>query len=242
MMYGIPGVPLLSPDGSGPMPPVPMEQPKNLFRFGEQSIWSTQMHQSAVAIANGTFRLFTTPLGQVGQGFTRALSIAETNLKEGGRIPSGVAYDVFGIGAQVASSVGGNGDDSSSSLDIENPIVNGAEIAALVNFQNNCVLSWDFTQTQVDIAPLHMIGAGGGTFGVVGQTAVAADALVNAGNVNNGNGAVWLYRKHPVALPGNSTFSVLLRYGLRTAPIASNAAFVIRVVLLGYYKNIIEIG
>ena len=58
--------------GQGRVPPVPFEQPKNLFRFGEQVIYSTQLHQAG-AIANSQFRLFTTPQGQVGQGFTNAL-------------------------------------------------------------------------------------------------------------------------------------------------------------------------
>jgi hypothetical protein len=74
---------------TGPIPSVPFNQPKNLFRYGEQSLWSTQLHADAAALANGTFRMFTTPLGQVGQGFTQSMSIGETNLKEGGRIPSG---------------------------------------------------------------------------------------------------------------------------------------------------------
>ena len=62
--------------------------------------------------------------------------------------------------------------------------------------------------------------------------------------MNNGNGQIWMYRKHPVALPGNTTFSVELVFGNR-APAAWNAVgqdMVARVVLLGYYKNIIEIG
>jgi len=72
-----------------PIPPVPLEMPKSLFRFGETSIWSTYNFNGATAVANSQFRLFTTPIGQTGQGFTNSLSIAETNLKEGGRVPSG---------------------------------------------------------------------------------------------------------------------------------------------------------
>ena len=108
--------------GSTGLPPsVPFEQPKNLFRYGEQTLWSTQLHAGAagaVALANGTYRLFTTPLGQVGQGFTNSLTIGETNLKEGGRIPSGIAYDVFGVACQIgrATSTGDSplGDANSS--------------------------------------------------------------------------------------------------------------------------------
>lgn len=225
--------------GSTGMPPsVPFEQPKNLFRYGEQTLWSTQLHAGAagaVSLANGTFRLFTTPLGQVGQGFTNSLTIAETSLKEGGRVPAGIAYDVFGIACQVgrATSTGDSAlGDANSTAD---------SVRILSEIQTNGILTWDFTQTQVDIAPIQLVGAGGGAFGSVSVTSNVAGTTV--GNMNNGAGSVFLYRKHPVALPGNSTFSILLRYGSRMGSLAAgqDSTFV-RVVLLGYYKNVIEIG
>ena len=86
MPYGTPGLPLISPD-AGPLPPVPLQQPQNLFRFGEQTIWSTVMFNGATNPSQSTNRLFTVPIGSTGQGFTNALTIAETNLKEGGRVP-----------------------------------------------------------------------------------------------------------------------------------------------------------
>lgn len=235
-MYG-----LIEQGSTGLPPSVPFEQPKNLFRYGEQTLWSTQLHAANgagnVSLANGTFRLFTTPLGQVGQGFTNSLTIGETNLKEGGRIPSGIAYDVFGVACQIGRSTS-TGDaalgDSISTVD---------SIRILSEIQANGVLSWDFTQTQVDIAPIQLVGAGGGAFGSISIDDAGAAATSSVGNLNNGAGSVWLYRKHPVALPGNSTFSILLRYGSRMGVLTatSDSAFV-KVVLLGYYKNVIEIG
>ena len=124
------GHPLTSPD-AGPIPGVPMEQPKNLFRFGEQTIWSTQYHAASAPIASGTFRLFTTPLGQVGQGFTQALSIGETNLKEGGRVPSGVAYDVFGVACQVEESATTSEQNGVATLNL--PINSPEAVSNLVN-------------------------------------------------------------------------------------------------------------
>jgi len=59
--------------------------------------------------------------------------------------------------------------------------------------------------------------------------------------MNNGNGNIWMYQKHPVALPGQTTFAIQLRAGSRAAAVANNSVAV-RVVLLGYYKNVIEIG
>jgi hypothetical protein len=234
-MFGAFGAPLVSPD-AGPIPGVPMEQPKNLFRFGEQTIWSTQFHTGGANLASGTFRLFTTPLGQVGQGFANALSIGETNLKEGGRVPSGVAYDVFGVSAQVESSTAAT--DAAGTL--SNPIVAPAVVGDLINVIQNGVLSWDFTQTQVDICPVTLAGAGGGAFGAVATADTGTP--ITTGHMNNGNGGIWMYRKHPVALPGNSTFAIVLRYGSRAALVSPANALAIRVVLLGYYKNVIEIG
>lgn len=181
--------------------------------------------------------MFTTPLGQVGQGFVAALSIAETNLKEGGRVPSGVAYDVFGVSCYMIQS-DGTADAGGDDLDV--PINALAPITNLVNLLNNGVLSWDFTQTQVDIATVTLVGAGGGAFGGI-AAADAAGATASFGNLNNGNGAIWLYRKHPVALPGNSTFAIILRYGSRADVIGANSV-VVKITLLGYYKNVIEIG
>jgi len=229
--YGAPGVPLVPASGPN-IPAVPMQQPKNLFRYGEQSLWSAQMHVGGTALANGSFRTFATSIGRTGQGFVNALTIAETNLKESGRIPNGVAFDCFGVAAQFYKS-----DGVADAGDITTAVNNTADVDELINTQYNCALSWDFTQTQVDIAPFDLCGAGGGAFGAVATT----QNNVSTGDMSNGPGSIWMYRKHPVALPGATTFSILLRYGSRAAATGTNSS-VIRVVLFGYYKNVIEIG
>jgi hypothetical protein len=232
-MYGTPGIPLVG-GGQAGVPPVSFDLPKNVYRFGEQTLWSTQF-LAAGAVANGSFRLFTTPLGQVGQGFAGALSISETNLKEGGRIPSGIAFDCFGIAVQPLQN--GAGTDTA---DAGKAVNTDLSITNLLNLQQNAVVVWDFTQTAVEVCPVMLAGAGGGAFGTLAAANVTADATF--GNVNNGSGSVWLYRKHPVALPGNSTFSIVLRFGSRAANISANLGVAVRVVLLGYYKNVIEIA
>lgn len=212
------------------IPSVPFQTPTNLFRFGEQSIWSTALLPTV--IANTQTRIFSTANGQVGQGFALALSIAETNLKEGGKTPAGVAYDVFGVASEIVSSI--NGTDAPAQL------AQIANTAALVqdalNIQHNSVLSWDFTQTVIDICPVTLAGAGGGLYGALSTT----QNNTAVGHMSNGNGNIWMYRKHPVALPGNSAFGVLIRVGSR-APALSQIAS-LRVTLLGFYKNVIEIG
>ena len=232
-MYGTPGIPMVAPPNVG-IPPVPFKQPTNLFRYGEQAIWSTQGFSAGDVLASSSFRLFSTPIGQTGQGFA-PLSIAETSLKEGGRIPAGVAFDTFGISCHIYH---GDVPVAPATPDYNVPTDTAALIGNLVNVQNSGVLAWDFLQTTVDISPIHMIGAGGGAFGAVSQNAAGA----NSGNMNNGAGTVWMYRKHAVALPGQSTFSLLLRFGNYAAPVAAGASLAVKVSLLGYYKNVIEIG
>lgn len=233
--------PLVSP-GAGPIPGVPQHQPSNLFRFGEITLYSTVGLGSTTAIfplANTSNRLFATPLGQTGQGFPAAMTITETNLKEAGRIPSGQAYDVFGVAGQVMGF-----DIANDQLDVPFNADGAAGaatlglVADLQNVINNGVLVWDFTQTQVYICPLMLAGAGGGAFGAVSQNAAGA----NSGSMGNGNGGIWMYRRHPVALPGNSTFAVLVQFGSRASALAQNIGVAVRVVLLGYYKNVIELG
>ena len=51
-----------NPVGAG-APPVPFEQPKSLYRFGELALWSTFYFPGATALANSVNRLFTTPRG-----------------------------------------------------------------------------------------------------------------------------------------------------------------------------------
>jgi hypothetical protein len=141
------------------IPSVPFQTPTNLFRFGEQSIWSTAL--LPLTIANTQTRIFSTANGQVGQGFALALSIAETNLKEGGKTPAGVAYDVFGVSSEIVSSI--NGTDAPAQL--AQPANTAALVQDALNIQHNGVLSWDFTQTVIDICPVTLAGAGGGQIG-----------------------------------------------------------------------------
>jgi hypothetical protein len=232
--------PLVSP-GAGPIPGVPQHQPSNLFRFGEITLYSTVALGTAAgaALANTSNRLFATPLGQTGQGFPTALTVTETNLKEAGRIPSGQAYDVFGVAGQV---MGWNQNLDQLDVPFNADGAAGAAtlglVADLQNVINNGVLLWDFTQTQVFICPLMLAGAGGGAFGAVSQNAAGA----NSGSMGNGNGGIWMYRRHPVALPGNSTFAVLVQFGSRASALGAAIGVGIRIVLLGYYKSVIELG
>ena len=216
-------------------------QPKDVFRYGEQSLWSTYFFAANTEIAGNQYPVFQTPLSRTGQGALRAFTIAETNLKLGGRVPNGVAYDVYGISAEFYN--GDEGTDAAGT-DIDRPInaQNGAgSVQNLYNMLNSGVLTWRFTQTLVDVAPLHMIGSGGGTFGAFSMSDATAVATATAGGVESAPGTIWTYKKHPIALPGDTTFVMLIRFGSRAEAIDTSLVLV-RIALFGFYKNLIEIG
>lgn len=142
---------------------------------------------------------------------------------------------MFGIASEIVSA---NQAADTAGITLATASNSVGLISDALNIQHNGVLSWDFTQTTVDICPVILAGAGGGLFGALASTL----NNVNVGHMNNGNGHIWMYRKHPVALPGNSTFSIVVRFGSRAAAVSQNNGLTLRVTLLGYYKNVIEIG
>lgn len=238
---GVPGI--AQTGGAMPSSPASLDQSsQGAFRYGEQSLWSTQMHQNGAVLANGTFNLFGTAQQSVGQGFTRALSLAETNIVSAGRVPNGVAYDVYGISCYMAEADGG-GDAAGRVINtpFNDITANPDAIAQLLNIVNNGVLAWSFQQAIIDIAPIVMIGAGGGIFGPYASDNAAAGAIAARGSVNNGAGAIYSYMRELVYLPGDTVFHIRLRYGNRAAVVGASS-IVIRVHLLGMYRATLEVA
>jgi hypothetical protein len=227
--------------GGGRVPNVPGQQPLNLFRYGEQTVWSTYAFPSGAVLANGDFSLFSVQLGSTGQGFNRGLQISETNIRVGGQLPQGQALEIFSVATQVfAGTTTAGGEFGLANI----PIVDFSMVQDLASIVNNGILSWNFTQTTIDICPVMLSGAGGGLYGSVSVNA----AGTSTGAMNNGATNVFRYHRQPVQLPGQTVFSVRLRFGPAAAPIAgtyadqSNGSMAVRVVLAGFYKNVIELG
>ena len=226
--YGVPTLPI-APNNS---PEFPVEQPKVLFRYGEQSIWSSYFYPAGTVLAGRSDKLFATAISRNGQGWTGAITIAETNIINGGRVPNGVSYDVYGVAAQLYKT-----DAGTDTGDVNTAINTATLVQDLINVQYNATLAWAFTQTKVDIAPFDLCGAGGGAYGAVSTTINET----SVGHMNNGAATLWMYRRHPVALPGATTFAITLRFGNRAEDIGT-AGVGVKVVLLGFFKNLIEVG
>lgn len=95
--------------------------------------WSTTRFRAGQPVDGVERTLFTIPRGQTGQGFDRPASLVETNLKESGRIPGGLAVAVYGVVWDVIG----------TPADRENLLVHGA-------------LTWVFLNTHIDIAPMTL--------------------------------------------------------------------------------------
>lgn len=231
MSYGASGSVVLGPDVGG-IPQSPMQLPTTLFRFGEQTVWSSQFCDGG-AVPPAVSTLFSTPQNQVGQGFLRPLDLPLTNQRESGRVPTGQSLEVYGIALQLLHA-SANTDAPGTTL--ATPADTDGLIGDVLNILNNVALSWNFIVTTIDIAPAMLVGQGGGAFGAVSTTQNATDR----GHMNNGAGNIFVYRKHPILLPGSSTFNIRAVAGLRAAVLSSG--LVMRSVLCGYYKTAIELG
>ena len=227
--YGFPGG-FVNSVGSGGS--APMELPKAIVRIGEQALWSAYQWPVATTLATKTGKLFSTALDGNGQGFgTTPLSLAETNIREPGRIPSGYSFAVAGIACQWYRATTA---DSTSAVpfygnDVRQVLANG-------------VLRWAFLQASIEIAPCYLIGAGGGAFGVSADT---GDNEGNRSQIAVGNGQVWIYQNSPVLLPSSTTFGVeqvwgaLAGYFQTAGSGGATNPVVERVCLLGQFTSAI---
>lgn len=206
-----------------------MRLPTEVKRYYEGDLWSTHAFADGAALANQTFEVFTTQRGQQGQGFAAALSIAETSMREGGRIAAGLAYTV----RQVAVEPSYN----------DNWAIVRAELQNLANY---LVPIWSFLNTEIEISTASLIGQGGGIFGSTADTG-AADGGAGGSRIalNMGAGQTWVYHELPVLLPANTTFSVLLRFGSGALVVdggTNNSTLRIRVHLIGVATSAIPQG
>ena len=236
--YGNPAV-IVASNPQYAMAPVPGQGiGPNVVRTGEMSFWSTYNLGIAGSAISTERVFFTTPQGQTGQGFSRNLAFPETNLREGGRIPSQFGYAVRGIAAQPYACVPATGTPNAVA-------VPGSDI---LNLQHEAGLQWDLNGSTIDIAPISCVGAGGGVFGATADTGGAYGP--NASSqvaLNNGASTVWTYQTDPLLLPANQTFSLKLIPGPDCAPVrldssVSGAELRLRIAFFGLFARQVPPG
>lgn len=243
-MWGSPGIAtqpatLLTPEKA---PQAGFQVQKVIRRVGEQAIWSTQRYPDGTVLASTSAEVFATPQGSNGQGFAAGtnLSLPETSMKEGGRISAQYSFTVDAVSFHAYY--------QRDAQNVLSPIV----YQDIANAQQNLVLAWRFNQSIFEIAPVVLVGAGGGVYGTTADTGGAdggaGAAVIQTGSreaLNNGNGNVWIYRLMPVMLPANTTFRILYVWGDFAAPVdggPNNLAVLYRTHLIGRFQTAIATG
>ena len=227
MSFGMPmiasGSPPVSGMGSFKVPDVAQ-------RLAEQSLYSTYKFLAGVDIKNSSdYRFFQTARSQQGQGFTATgLSISETNTTTNGMLSGSETFEASAIACEV---MGG----------VTSGVVQGVLPSDLRLFQRIGVFQWDFTAgsaTQVMIAPLSFVGAGGGIFGATADTGTPVTF------VNNGNGQIWTYQRLVVGVSATQPFSIVLYTGNagQTAALNPTADTIVRLTLFNLNRSLLPTG
>ena len=113
--------------------------PSATTRVSEGALWSSVRLSAGLALAGETFHFFTVPLGQGGQDIT------DTNIKEARRLPNGLAFTVRHVSWTVVPLEG--------ETEMEK-LANAFGVSGVNAIKAHGVLTWDLTQTWIDIAPL----------------------------------------------------------------------------------------
>lgn len=195
--------------------------PSGVQRIAEQGLWSTFRFPIAVAITGTQPRFFSVQLGAVGQGYGAALSFSETNQQVANQAPGDETYEISSLAAEVygATSVA--------------PL--GGDVRLL---QRLGAFRWEFGSVYIDVAPLSMVGSGGGIFGAT------ADAGTPVTFANNGNGTLWMYQSVVISVPSTQRFAMILVFGTagQGTPLAPVAETQVRLTMFNLARSAVPVA
>jgi hypothetical protein len=174
--------------------------PTGIQRIAEQATYSTLRFAAGVNVSGSTDnRFFSSGLNQPGT-FTSPQSISETNLSTNGMLSGAETFEVSALACEVFG--------ATNVAVLRNDLLLAQRIG---------ILRWNFQDTIIMIAPLSMVGAGGGIFGFTADTGTPVT------QVNNGNGGYWVYQRLVVSVSATQPFAVVLSFG--TAGQSSSLSF-----------------
>ncbi len=197
-------------------PNAPMRLPTEVKRYYEGTMWSSYNFVAGSSLVHTQTRVFSTPLGQYGEGYDRALSSTETNMTEGGRVPSGLAFTVKGVMVEFMG-------------------LTGVFDCQADKYAQHCMLSWEFLNTQI---PIGMVSAFPGRTIEMSRKPGASHAFEVAHRHTRDDdakrGRYYVeYGELPILLPAHTTFNLLLTWGADAPPVPKDRDFQVRVNLLG---------
>ncbi len=200
--------------------------PSGVQRIAEQALYSTYRFAAGTSISGTIARFFTVQLGGQGQGFTsNDLSESETNQQIANQAPGDETYEVSALACELFGVAGATPAFSALPGDIR-------------MFHRIGVFVWKFGSVNIQVAPLSMVGAGGGVFGA------NADSGSPVTMANNGNGGIWMYQNLVISVPSTQRFSLELRMGTAGSgvAIAPTAETHVRVSLFNMSRSIVPIA
>jgi hypothetical protein len=135
------------PGGSGSPFPSPAGS-RGTIRCAEIALWSTAHLYAGTDLAGQTYTLFMQPVGET-DAHGRTLEMADTNVKEAGRVPAGIRFDVMRADWKIIPE---EGDTEMEQL------ANAFGVSMVDQIRDQGVLEWDFLQTRIALGPLWLGG------------------------------------------------------------------------------------
>lgn len=157
---------------------------EKIKRVEQDQLYSCYLMPATAAI--GTYDLFVTQVGQIGQGFATNLTRLETNVENGGRVPDQYGYAIHSIGC------------------FWDPFVFQDEPDAFAEVGHRVAVSYSFGEKEKQLGPAVMYPGGGGIQGF--------STVTDIGICSNGSpGANNLYPlAEPIMLPPGTNFKFTL--------------------------------
>ena len=220
--FGTPGNQIVAPSGNDKTPHL-FFPPTNVTRTYEYDLYSSGRFAAGGTVSGQNIGLFNYAQNQAGPGYLGvASSVSETNVDVGGLMPGGQTFNVSAIALEIYGDAG------------TAPLIGDVRTVMRLG-----VAQWKFGQTTIiPIAPVSMIGAGGGIFGF------SADTGTPVTQANNGNGGIWAYQLVVIAIPAMQSWKIELLFGTagQAAAITVTAATQIRAHLFNYANSAIPVA
>lgn len=219
--FGLPSSSIAGPNSKEGLPGL-FALPTNVVRTFEYDLYSSARYAAGATISGINTQLFTYAQGTAGPGYAAASSVSETNVEVGGMMPGGQTFNVTAIAFEIYGDAGAA------------PLIGDVRTVMRLG-----ALYWRFGQTLIlPIAPVSMVGAGGGIFGFTADTGTPVT------QANNGNGSIWAYQQVIVAIPSTQAFKLECQYGTggQAAVITVTAATQIRAHLFNMAQNAVPVA
>lgn len=219
--FGLPASSVSGPNGKENLPGL-FAPPTNVVRSFEYDLFSSGRIAAGGTISGTQMQFFNYALGTAGPGFAAVSSVSETNVDVGGMMPGGQTFNVTAVAVEIYGDAG------------TAPLIGDVRSVMRLGY-----LVWRFGQTtNVPIAPIPMVGAGGGIFGFT------ADSGTPVTQANNGNGGLWLYQQVVVAIPSTQAFRLECLFGTggQAAAITVTAATQLRAHLFNMAQNAVPVA